>query len=189
MPVSSPHPAIRIALLAILFVTGMAGYPGSFGVMAQREASGCVLEPLSLPLFDATPAARIAATPATSAPTMDVGEDVILAAVEDIVDCINTGDPALQYAIFTQHYLAGQFAGSSMTYQPAFEQQLSLGPADVEQSFDLVGISDVTVPGSGFVSVTIELSSGGSTYRDTLELANVDGVWLIDSIEELNPPG
>ena len=75
-----------------------------------------------------------------------------------------------------------------MTNQPAFELQLSLGPADVEETFELVGVTDTTVNDGGLVAVTIELTGGGATYRDTLILANVDGLWLIDSIEELDPP-
>lgn len=38
------------------------------------------------------------------------------------------------------------------------------------------------------VLFTIELVGGGATYRDTLILTNVGGVWLIDSLEELDPP-
>lgn len=107
MPASSARPARHTELPAILFSAGIAAGPGISGALAQRETREGVLDPLTLPLFDATPAARIA----------------------DIVDCINSGDPALQYAIFTQCYLAGQVADPSVTNQPAFEQHLSRGPS------------------------------------------------------------
>ena len=151
MPVCSPRPAVRTVLLALSFVVGMVAGTGMSGAVAQGDTSGCVLDPLTLPLFDATPAARIAATPVSSTLVIDTSDETIRGAVEDTVDCINTGDPAREYAIFTQRYLAGQFADPSISYQPAFEQQLALGPTDVEQSFDLIGISNVIVLESGFV--------------------------------------
>jgi hypothetical protein len=184
MPVSS----FRVALLALSMVVGITAGAVLPGASAQTESGDCVLEPLTLPLFDATPAAQIAATPLALAQNADTSDEAILAAVEDLVEFINTGDAAYQYAIFTQRYLAEQFADPSVTNQPAFELQLSLGPADVEETFELVGVTDIAVNDGGLVAVTIELTGGGATYRDTLVLANVEGVWLIDSIEELDPP-
>lgn len=183
-----PVPSFRVALLVLFTIVGIATGAGLFGTGAQPETGDCVLEPLTLPLFDATPAAQIAATPLALASDGDTDEEAILAAVEDLVDCINTGDAAYQYAIFTQRYLGEQFADPSMAYQPAFELWLSQGPADVDESFDLLGVSDIAVLDGGLVAVTIELAGGGAMYRDTLVLANVGGVWLIDSIEELDPP-
>ncbi len=179
--------AFRVTLLLLFMVVGIAFGAGLATVRAQPETGECELNPLTLPLFDATPAVLIAATPNASTVAGDTSDEAILAAVEEIVDCINTGDAAYQYAIFTGRYLAEQFADPSATYQPAFELQLSLGPADVEETFALTGISEVTVRDDGRVSVVVELSAGGSTYRDTLVLANVDGTWLIDSIEDLDP--
>lgn len=179
---------IRTVLLAPLLALAFAASVVLPGAGAQTLTGECPLEPLTLPLFDATPAAQVAATPLAAAPEASIGEEAILAAVEDLVDCVNTGDAAYQYAIFTRRYLAERLADSSATYQPAFEQQLSQGPTDVEESFELVGVSDIAPLDGGLVTVTIELAGGGATYRDTLVLANVDGVWLIDAIEELDPP-
>jgi len=171
-------------LLALAVMAGIA----LAGSSAQPLAGECTLEPLTLPLFDATPAAKIAATPLAADPAPDTGDEVIREAVEGIVDCINTGDAAYEYAIFTQRYLAEQLADSSAMYQPEFEQQLSSGPSEVEETFELADVTDVTVLDDGLVSVIVELSAGGTTYRDTLVLANVDGVWLIDAIEAFDPP-
>ncbi|MDQ3655546.1 MAG: hypothetical protein M3457_10750 [Chloroflexota bacterium] len=185
MLVSLSRTVLTALPIVVWVLLAGAGVPGAG---AQPETGDCVLEPLTLPLFDATPAAHIAATPLVPVSDVDTGDEAILAAVEDLVDCINTGDAAYQYAIFTQRYLGEQFANPSVAYQPAFELQLSQGPAEVEETFELVGVSDIAVDNDGLVTVTIELSGGGVTYRDTLVLANVDRVWLIDSIEELDPP-
>ncbi len=183
MPVSP----FRIAWIALFLVVGFAAGAGLSGAAAQPETGECVLEPLTLPLFEATPAVQIAATPIAPEINADSGDEAILAALGKIVDCINTGDAAYQYAIFTQRHLAEQFADPTQAYQPEFELQLSQGPADVEEIFELVDVSNITLRDDGLVSVLVELSAGGSVYRDTLVLANVDGAWLIDSVDNLDP--
>jgi len=180
----SPRNIVFAPLLAAAFMAGIA----LAGSGAQPLAGECTLDPLTLPLFDATPAAEIAATPLAGNPGSDTGDEAIREAVEGIVACINTGDAAYAYAIFTQRYLAEQLADSSATYQPEFEQQLSFGPSEVEETFELVDVTEITVLDNGLVSVVVELSAGGTSYRDTLVLANVDGVWLIDGIEAFDPP-
>lgn len=94
---------------------------------AQTSVDDCPLEPLTLPLFGATPAAIVAASPIAINPEANVDEAAIDQAIEDIVACINSGDPALQNAIFTERYLAEQFADPAQAYQPRFEVELSMG--------------------------------------------------------------
>jgi len=171
-----------LLLLAFLASTGAA----AAGVQPPPEE--CTLEPLTLPLFDATPAAEVAATLLAREADSAADPGTIRRAVETIVACINTGDPAYQFAIFTERYLARQFVDPSVTYQPEFERQLALGPSDEAETFELVEVSGFDMLEDGRVSVVVELTGGRTTYRDTLVLANVDGIWLIDAIEEFDPP-
>lgn len=179
--------SIRTALTAPLLSLGLLGAVALGGALAQPESGECDLEPLTLPLFAATPAAQIAATPAATSPGVVPDEETIREAIDTIVECVNTGEPSYQYAIFTERYLAGQFADPAETYQPQFEYDLSLGPADVVPVFELVSASDITILADGRVSVTVEVASAGTTYRDIFTLANVDGVWLVDEVEQLDP--
>lgn len=176
----------RTALLAILFALIMSC--GGALAAAQPAPGDCSLEPLTLPLFNATPAAQIAATPVADGPKQDVDEAFIEDAVAVIVACMNTGDAAYQYAIFTERYLAEQLADPTVTNQAAFERRLSLGPSGDPGLFALVGVADVEALDGGRVSVVVELDAGRTTYRDTLILANVDGAWLIDEVRELDSP-
>lgn len=155
---------------------------------AQPSPTGCTLAPLTLPLFDGTPAARIAATPVASEAESGADPGTIRRAVEVIVACINSGDPAYQFAIFTERYLAAQLVDPSVTNQAEFERELSLGPSLNAETFDLIDVSGVERRDDGRVEVVVELAAGGATYRDTLLLANVGGVWRIDAVEEFDPP-
>lgn len=164
------------------------------GGSAQEQVPGapaCELPPVTLPLFDATPAAVIASTPVSSvaddagaAPTDAV---VMRMAIESIVACINMGDPALQYAVFTDRYLAEQLADPSSTYQPAFEQQLDVATDPDRPQFSIDSVEEVTPLDDGRVSVVVTLSTNGTRYEDRLVLANVGGDWLIDDVELIDP--
>jgi len=161
---------------------------------AQDQVPGspsCPLDPLTLPLFDATPAVIIAATPAVgSTGTGDASPadvSTIEPAIEDIVACINTGDPAFQYAVFTDRYLAAHLADRSSTYQPAFEQRLDSGVDPNAPGFMIESLADVTPLDDGRVSVVVSLSADGYQYEDRLVLVDVDGRWLIDEVELLDP--
>jgi hypothetical protein len=160
----------------------------SGAAVAQDGEATCTLDPVSLPLFDATPAAALAGTPVDVPDDIQVDDATIEDAVIQIVACINTNDPAYQYAIFTDRYLAEQFADPTQTYQPAFELQISFGPSQEPGSMELEGISGIEQLESGQVSVVVELTNSVSVFRDTLILVPVDGVWLIDSIAAFDPP-
>lgn len=161
---------------------------------AREQVPGsraCPLDPVTLPLFDATPAAIVAANP-TAASTGTGGASpadvsLIEPAIEDIIACINTGDPAFQYAIFTDRYLAAQLADRSSTYQPAFEQRLDRGVDPDAPEFTIGSISDITALNDGRVSVVVSLAVESSRYEDRLILIDVDGRWLIDDVELLDP--
>jgi len=151
----------------------------------------CPLDPVTLPLFNATPAAIIAATPAVALADTDIDappdRSVIEPVIADIVACINSGDPAFQYAIFTDRYLAAHLADRSSTYQPAFEQRLDGGVDSDAAEFTIESIGDVTALDDSRVSVVVSLVADGFRYEDRLILANVDGRWLIDEVEFLDP--
>lgn len=175
-----------VACAALLLV------PGGGSLHEQQTGSpGCELEPVTLPLFGATPAAIIAATPASvpvggnPGPAPDAA--TIEAAIEVIVACVNIGDPAVRYAVFTDRYLAEQLADPARTYQPAFEQQLDSGVRMGAPRFGIESIEQCELLDDGRVSVVVTLSADGARYRDRLVLADVDGVWLIDEVETIDP--
>jgi hypothetical protein len=151
-------------------------------------AQACTLEPVSLPLFDATPAADIANAPVATTTVFTLDEDEIRSAVEALVECMNSGDAAYQYAIFTDRYLANLFVDPALAYQPQFEEQLARGPTGQAGGLHLIGVKAITLLDNGTMSVVVELGTGVTTFQDTLILADVDGVWLIDDVVKLNPP-
>jgi hypothetical protein len=175
--------ALRAAVLAAAFASGIWTIPAS----TQPATGTCVLQPLTPPLFAGTPAAEVLATPMPPGAGANPDEAVIEAAIEDIVDCINTGEAAYQFAIFTERYLAAQFADPD-TYQPEFEMMLTLEPAGAPARFELRGVGDISWLDDGRVSAVVDLASGSTTYRDTLILAYVDGTWLIDEVVTFDPP-
>jgi len=156
------------------------------GITPAQDAT-CRLSPLTLPLFGGTPVAI--GTPVATA--LSVGtpasEDEI-AAIEDatatIVACINTGDPKLVYAVFTEHYLAETYGNPETAYLPAFEQSLDGVAIPVTPAFVLDEVADVTALADGRIAATITLSQDGASVTDTLVFAEVDGVWLIDEVAE-----
>jgi hypothetical protein len=174
--IPSVQAVVAISLLALLAPVATA-----------QEESDCTLPPLTLPLFDATPAAIVATTPVIADGPQTVDEEEIRAAVELIVTCANSEDPKLINAIFTERFLAERFADPTTASQPVFEQSLDQEEGVIPTSLVLDGIEDVTPLDDGRVSVVAVITSSTSTFRDTLILANVDGNWLIDGLGELDP--
>lgn len=178
--------AVVVACMALLLVPLRAS--------PQEQVPGspaCVLPPVTLPLFDATPAAIIAATPASSVTpgtgSAPLDPATIEPAIEAIVACINTNDPALRYAVFTDRYLAQQLADPTTTYQPAFELQLDTATNASAPQFTIESIEEITPLDDGRVSVVVILMAGGTSYKDRLVLADVEGHWLIDDLELIDP--
>jgi hypothetical protein len=160
-------------------------------VTTQGDPAACELPPVELPLFDATPASEIEGAdappasiddPAREATDEEVSE--FTAAVEVIVACINTGDNALANAVFTERYLASWFGESSVLYQPDFESKIDQPVLQGVSREPLVidNIGNVAVRDDGRMSGTVELSTGGSTWADTLVLAKTGDHWLIDDV-------
>lgn len=188
-----PNPANLMRRLAPLLLASaaLALWCADGSAQEQVPASpGCPLDPLTLPLFGATPAAVVAASPAAGLAATGAesppDRSVIEPAIEDIVACINTGDPVFQYAIFTDRYLAVRLADRTSTYQPAFEQQLDQGMDPDAPEFAIESIGEVTALDNGRVSVVVSLSADGLRYEDRLILADIDGRWLIDDVELLD---
>ncbi len=182
----------RLVASGIVACAVLALFP--VGGSTQQQGAGspaCELNPVTLPLFDATPAAIIAATAASdpgggnTEPAPDV--DTIEPAIEAIATCISSPDPALRYAVFTDRYLAEQLADPARVYQPAFEQQLNSGISADTPQYTIESIEQLTLLDDGRISVVVTLSADGARYQDRLVLAHVDGTWLIDEVEPLDP--
>jgi hypothetical protein len=164
---------------------------GASPAVAQDESAICPLPPVTLPLLDATPASEIPGANATPAAPDDparaaTDEEVaeFTAAVEVIVSCVNTGNASLVNAIFTERYLASQFADPTVLYQPDFERLIeqSTTPALPAEPLVIDNIDNVQVREDGRMSGRVVLSSGGQSWRDTLVMAQVGQHWLIDEV-------
>lgn len=148
----------------------------------------CTIDPLTLPLFGGTPVAEVVvpvASPAPAALTEDEAEVVL----QMYAACISTGEPSLVWAMFTPNWFADQFADSTEHYQPAFELHLESGQWEVAAPLTLVDVVAVEPLPDGRMAVTATFASGDDTWTDKLVLAYVDGQWLIDDVELLDPAG
>jgi hypothetical protein len=172
----------RIAAIGVIGALTIIATPAQ----AQGPA-GCPLDPLTLPLFDATPPAAIAATPLPVSSAGEVSDDAVAEAVEIIVTCANDADPAVAWSIFTERYLAQQFADPTVTNLPAFEQFIDVGDAQAPGSLELTELGPITTLDDGRVSVEVTVASGAATFTNTLVLAFVDDAWLIDEVLDAAP--
>lgn len=158
-------------------------------VSAQTPASevACELTPLTLPLFDATPLATVAAE-VSPTPVGSFSEDQATEVLEQYVACINTGDLTLVWAMFTPRWFAREFADPEVHYLPAFEQMLDNGanPQPLQDPIALDAIRSITVRPDGMVDVTATFSSDGESWTDRLTLALIDGEWLIDDVHPVD---
>lgn len=155
-----------------------------FATSAQSE---CVLTPLTLPLFDATPVAVLStpvATPMTTSMTVEEASDVL----ETYVACTNTGDPTLVWAMFTPRWFSSEFADPETHYLPAFEYEIANQTYEVTNPLVLISVDEVEPTGNGRVRVKATFSSGQQTWTDQLILVNLDGTWLIDDVILVTPP-
>lgn len=152
------------------------------------EAGDCALAPVTLPLFDATPAAQIAASPSAATPQASeaVDDATIETAIEIIFSCINTGDAAYAYAVFTDAYLARLIIESD-AYQPALELDIDAHAPTASAAFTVEAIEAIKSLPDGRVSVTVTYGNGTGTFTDTLVLAQVGESWLIDEVTTLDP--
>jgi hypothetical protein len=161
-------------------------------VAAQSSsAADCELDPVTLPLFDATPAAEIPgaiATPAspdaTGQPASPEDTEIYRTALDALVACTNTGEPEYAYAIFTERYLASLFVDPDRFYQPAFERMIAQGDLDIGDSEPLTveNIDHVMVLADGRLSGRVVTTSAGISWTDILILQQVGDDWLIDDV-------
>lgn len=165
--------------LAFALIVALTALPVSSNAQAPEQAT-CSLEPVSLPLFNATPAATIAATPAPVATppadisTVDQGVAVIFA-------CLNLGQPEYTWAVFTDRYIA-EWLVDTNSYQPAFEQSLNGTVQTPPNAFELIEISNPELQPDGRVKVSVTYSADGQSRTDTLLLTQVDSIWRVDGV-------
>jgi hypothetical protein len=181
--------AVAITLASVMSQAVIAA-PLPF-TLGQDAAVTCTLQPLTLPLFGATPptaildslppATPVSATPgtetrnATSEETADVERGA-----ETIVACLNTGNPLESHAIFSTRYLAHEYADPTSAYLPAFEQDLAGATIPVNPPFVFEGIENVEVLSDGRVRIQLTISRGESSWTNTMNLVKEDDAWLIE---------
>ena len=175
-------------LLPLVLVVCSVLLPPQVTAQGNAETASCTLPPVSLPLFDATPAADIAV--ATPTLTRDSGSPASPDQIETyrdslqlLVDCINTGIPAYAYAIFTTGYLASWFVPPDGAYQPALEREIDqvTVPDTTLKPLQIVSIDIVRELDDGRLSGQVVLQSD-MTWRDTLVLKKIGETWLIDDV-------
>lgn len=165
-------------------------------VSAVDAQTGCALPPVTLPLFQGTPAAAIA-TPAaptsnlTGRPLTEDEQAEATQAVRTIVGCLNSGEPKDVYAVFTRRYLAALFTGPRPAYQPAFEQMIAEDRSNASQAspaFVLKNVRDGLMLEDGRIVVTIDLQGRHETWHDRLVLVQSGQHWQIDEVVSFDPP-
>lgn len=161
--------------------------------LAASPASGqgatrCTLPPLTLPLFGGTPVAEVITAATPRAPMVTVSNEEITAALEQIVACVNSGDPVFVYAVFSPRWLAAQFTDPEVHYLPAFERMLDTTTPVQGEPLALTSVETVEPLPDGRVRVRATFTSGVRTWHDTLVLVDSDGVWLIDEVEPATAP-
>lgn len=171
---------IRTIIAALVAGVMLAG-----GAAVAQDAATCELEPLELPLFGGTPVG-VFATPIASPVAVTLSEGEAIEVLEHYVACINTGDPTRAWAVFTPRWFAETFADPEEHYLPAFEYMLDQGGPPTGLPLELVEIVEFE-PGEGAARITATLRSGTQEWTDTLTLAFVDGQWLIDDVEFVEP--
>jgi hypothetical protein len=178
----------RKTLLITMLLCALVGVRGSIGATAQETA--CELEPVTLPLFDATPAAEVPGALATPAGPDDPGrvatsDEVATfeAAMNVLLPCMSSGDKALSFAVFTERYFAARLSDPAVVYQPDVERAIadSSGSPDSPRLV-LEAVADVMVRDDGRMSGKVTLGDGTMSWTDILVLAEVEGTWLIDDV-------
>jgi hypothetical protein len=174
--------AIAVAVVVITFSSAPA---------TAQSSDGCSLSPVTLPLFDATPAAVIVATPTMDGPAPVASDEEITTAVETIVACANSTSQADRYAVFTDRYLASLFTSEEPADQPAFERMIATGAMPETGTATLSRVTDIVRRDDGRVDVTMHITGRSGTVTDRVTLAwdDTSDSWLIDAIVSLDPPG
>lgn len=182
------HVRFRLAIGAMLAVLVCAA--GAAPATAQ-DGNQCPLQPISLPLFEATPAAVIVQTPTASADAPEPTEEELTAAAEGLIACTNESSQAVRYAVFTDQLLALQFTKDDPAYQPSFERMIATGELSEPGSNVLQGVSDIEPLDEGRVAVTLHISTPDGELEDRVVLAwDADReAWLIDGIVSLGEAG
>ncbi len=183
--------AALVGAIAVLGLLAAAGLARQQGILSPSALS-CRLDPLTLPLFDATPAAMIAAPSSPidqseAAPAPDDTREEVEESLAVIIACGNTGEPRYAFAIFTGRYLADLFVGEKKAYQPAFERRLTQPPRPPEEPLVLREITDLRLLPDDRAIVTIKLDGGTQTFTDTMVLVRQGDQWLVDQVLELEP--
>lgn len=166
------------ALVAVAMMTGSA---------VAQDTVECDLVPLELPLFGGTPVAAFATPSPSASPVAEpMLEDEVEGVLEQYVACTNTGDPTLVWAMFTPRWFSQTFADPEEHYLPAFEQMLDQDGQPTGVPLELVEIVEIA-PVDGGMDVTATFRSGEQQWTDTLTLVPIDGQWLIDDVELVDP--
>lgn len=173
---------IRGGIIALLASAVLAG------TGAAQDQVSCELVPLELPLFGGTPVAVFSTPEMTASPApASLSEDEAIAVLEQYAACTNTGDPTLVWAMFTPRWFSQTFADPEEHYLPAFEQMLDRDGQPTGVPLEFVEIVSME-PGDGAVDVTATFRSGDQEWTDKLTLVQIDGQWLIDDVELVDPP-
>lgn len=151
-----------------------------------QDGTGCELVPLELPLFGGTPVATFA-TPEASPVAVSLPESQVDEVLQQYVACVNTGDPTLVWAIFSPRWFSIEFADPEEHYFPAFEHMLSMEGEPPAIPLELVEVHGVERQDDGRVAVTATFRSGLETWTDRLILVAVEGQWMIDEVEPIDP--
>lgn len=164
------------------------------------DPTECLVEPrtdayllgfVATPASGATPAPDVAGSPAPftepeGEPASDAEIEAVTLSVRELLACLNAADYRRVYALYTEQYLARNFAGlprERVLVTPA------AGAAVTENA--LIDIENVIVLPDGRLAARIELASGSAAQPVSLYavFAQVEDRWLIDEETVLEAAG
>lgn len=177
----------RKTIVSTIVASLFAGTMLVSGAHAQEGAT-CDLVPLELPLFGGTPVAEFATPGAMPSPmAVSLPQSQAEEVLQQYVACTNTGDPTLVWAMFSPRWFSQEFADSEEHYLPAFEQMLDREGEPTGVPLELVEIVEIETLEDSRVAVTATFRSGDQEWTDKLTLVAIDGQWLIDEVELIEP--
>lgn len=186
----------------LIFASGVAAQetPASPEALAAVTCEAETVTYEQLTTIIATPAAAfvpdVAATPGP--PTLPSGEQVddetataVQETIGELVACLNAGDTMRVLALYSNRFLAENFAGLELTQEQYDQEAGNVVPRDPGQQIEIYSFSDIVKLDDGRVAVLVlgnDLSSEGEASETLFYLVEQDGNWVVDAAVETPDP-
>ncbi|MEA2596831.1 MAG: hypothetical protein QOF01_3300 [Thermomicrobiales bacterium] len=181
---------VRLVACAVSLSASVALVLGVTSDPSSAPASAAT--PVAMPPAICTPPEVLTATPATPATTsaIPVAADAEIAAqittaVANLIACWNDAAWEPSVALVTDGYLQATTGTADRAAVVALLQRLTAAGLTVSASLD--SVDDVRSRGAGFSSVEVVWSHGNALKHERWHFVAVQGTWLLDETESLEP--